>query len=317
MGVRKYLRQTREQVLRVLLPSRSRVEAKSATALQYETDHRNEWLFHERSQECNALRSHCPSTIRKAQVTIICLVYKSVEYAAFFIDHLEKVTPELQSGEAELLMVANDATDDVKAFIRRSGHPFLEVSNTRKTLAELNQHGYAWPEYISRVYRGYNSGIRHSDSREIVLMNSDNFPAMGWLYNLRKRLDRSRVVSPLLVQPHSPFPNPINHSLSMVHDFGGTLNEFRAVKQDFINWAEKKSKNAVCAGNPFMPVLAYKWQIELVGYFPEGNIAKADNEILLTGDTLFFKKLGLVDIHHISSCDSIVYHLHEGERHKK
>lgn len=310
MGVKSYLRRTREQLLRVMRGNRG--------AVVPTTDYRNEWLFSERSQECSTLLSHCPGTVRKPQVTIICLVYQSVEYAAFFIQHLEKVTPELQSGEAKLLIIANDATDAVRTFVRDCGHSYLEVSNTRQTLAVLNQHGYAWPEYIARVYhQGYNSGIKHAESLEIVLMNSDNFPAPDWLYNLRKRLDRSRVVSPMLVQPHGPFPNPINKSLSLVRNFGGTLEEFQGLEQEFVKWAEKKAKNAVCVGNPFMPVLAYKWQIELVGYFPVGNIAKPDNEILLTGDTLLFKKLELVDICHVNSCDSFVYHLQEGEKYNK
>lgn len=34
--------------------------------------------------------------------------------------------------------------------------------------------GYAFPEYINRVYAGYNFGIKKSDSDIIVLVNSDN-----------------------------------------------------------------------------------------------------------------------------------------------
>ena len=249
------------------------------------------------------------------RTSIICLISRSTDYARYFYECLRRYTPEL-GVDADFLFVANDATGEVQRFLRARGYPHIIADNDHFTDAELAAKGFAFPEYISRVYQGVNKGMLHASGDEIVLMNSDNFVSPGWLQNLRKRLDKSRVVSPTLVQPHAAFPNPINQSLSLVKDCGLGLTTFR--EDDFVKWAETIKRDSWSVGNPFMPVLLYKWQAELVGLYPTGNLAGKDfSEIRHTGDTFFFLKLALAGIQHITVGDSIVYHLQEGEKYGK
>jgi hypothetical protein len=275
------------------------------------------WHFDERCGELKRLRDAGKLSGMEPAVTIICLVYQSTEYAKCFYESLHRHTPELQSGEACLLLVANDATEEMLNFLRDNNYPYVEHNNPKLTMEDLRPLGYAYPDYIARVYGGYNFGIRQTKTREIVLMNSDNFVSRGWLHNLRKRLDHSRVVSPVLVQPHDVFPNPINKTHSLMADFGRSLADYRAREQQFVDWAETIKRDEVGIGNPFMPLLLYKWQADLVGGYPLGNIADDLGNIKLTGDTFFFEKLAALGIEHVNSNDSIVYHLQEGEKYKK
>lgn len=253
-----------------------------------------------------------------ADITIICLVYKSVEYAKFFYENINKYTPELKTGEANLLFVANDATQEVLDFLSDNNYPFIINNNDIIPEDILFKKGFSYPEYINRVYRGYNVGIKYANTDIVILMNSDNFVSIDWLKNLKKRLTEDCVVSPVLIQPHDTFPNPINKSTCPIVNFGMTLESFTKKENDFVQWAEKYKKDTISIGNPLMPVMLYKWQIELVGYYPEGNIRnKIYSSIKYTGDEYFFRKLLLLGIKHINSNDSIVYHIQEGEKKNK
>jgi hypothetical protein len=248
------------------------------------------------------------------RTSIICLIYKSTAYAQYFYENLRRYTPEI-SVDAEFFFVANDATPEVLDFLKSNNYPHLIATNKEYTVENLQSRGHSHPSYISRVYQGVNKGIRHAQSDEIVLFNSDNFVSPGWLPNLRKRLDKTCVVSPVLVQPHEQFQNPINKTLSRLANFGRGLREFR--EDDFVAWAETTKEDSVSMGNPYMPVLMYRWQAELVGLYPEGNIADNDGKFWYAGDTYFYMKLNLLNIRHINSNDSIVYHLQEGELYDK
>lgn len=287
------------------------------TRFQAEKEQQRQWLLDEQRAELQRLLRKGLLLKMDAKVTIICLVYQSTDYAKCFYESLQQHTPELQTGEARLMIIANDATEEMLAFLRENNYPFIEHRNPKCNIEDLNQRGYAGPDYIARVYNGYNCGIQNADTPEIVLMNSDNFVSSGWLKNLRKRLDKNHVVSPVLVQPHGVFPNPINGTHSLVMDFGCGLESFKKNEARFVAWAETIKQNSVGIGNPFMPLLLYKWQAELAGGFPEGNIADIDDKIKFSGDTYFFRKLDLLGITHINSNDSVIYHLQEGEKYNK
>jgi hypothetical protein len=249
------------------------------------------------------------------KISIISLIYQSTEYAEFLYNNLMKYTPELHNGEAEFYFVANDATEEVLNFLKERNYPHFINNNKRYTEQELFNMGFAYPEYINRVYAGYNYGIRMSENPIIMLINSDNCFSPNWLDNLRKRLTYTTAVSSRIIQP-CPFRNPINGSLCEIYPFGTTINTFD--ENAFLKKVEELRKDSVSIGNLFMPVMLYKYTIELAGYYPEGNLHGGRYDVIRkTGDTEFFHKLSLMGVEHINSNDSIVYHFNCGERLKK
>jgi len=250
------------------------------------------------------------------KISIICLIYQSCEYAEFFYNNLVTHTPELQSGEAEFLFVANDAKSTVLHFLDELCYPHVINNNPHYTEQELFAKGYAFPEYMSRVYMGYNFGMRYSDNPIMMLVSSDNCFSPNWLQNLKKRLTHQNIVSPRLIQPQITFPNPINHTECEVYEFGRGIDDFNELA--FLQKVSEISNDSESIGNAFMPLMIYKANAELIGYYPEGNLHNGAYEwINRTGDTEFYLRLAEKGIKHITSNDSIVYHFNEGERNFK
>jgi hypothetical protein len=249
------------------------------------------------------------------KISIVCLIYQSVEYASFIYNNLLKYTPELHSGEAEFYFVANDASEEVLNYLQKNNLPHHINNNIFYTKEELFKMGFAFPEYINRVYSGYNFGIRISKNPIVVLINSDNAFSYGWLGGMKNKLTNSTVVSATLVQPHIFF-NPKNMSACVVFDCGSSLGTFDEEK--FIRKATEIKKDSTSVGNAFMPLMLYKWQAEAVGYYPEGNLHNGNyDSIRVTGDHGFINNLERINIQHVTSNYSIVYHFQEGEKYKK
>ena len=250
------------------------------------------------------------------KISIISLIYQSIEYAEFVYSSVMKYTPEIVSGEAEFYFVANDASDEVLNFLDTKNYPYYVNNNSVYTEEELFNMGHAYPEYINRVYRGYNFGIKVSNNPILVLINSDNYFSPNWLKNLKSKLNHNVVVGTKIVQPHHAFVSPKNGSRCEVYDCGLSINSFN--ENLFIEVVKELTHDSISVGNLFMPLMLYKEQVELVGYYPEGNIHNgAYNRIKITGDHAFINKLEANGIKHITSNNSIVYHFQEGEKNNK
>lgn len=248
---------------------------------------------------------------KQVNISIICLIYKSTKFAKAVHDSLYKYTPKLLTGEAELLFVANDATDEVITFLKREKYNFVENDNEFLSDEDLFKLGYGVPEYISRVYKGYNCGIRKCSGDIVVLINSDNMFSPNWLENLLKNLDETKILDSQLVERKHPkygiFPTAIRG------EFGSNPDNFKENK--FMSFVKKTKKDKLILGGAYMPCMVYKKNIEKVGYYPEGNIAgKSFNEIVKYGDERFYAKLDVIGVKHYTVCDSVVYHFKEGEK---
>lgn len=247
-------------------------------------------------------------------ITIVCLIYKSTKYAKAVYENLHKYTPMLKTGDAELLFVANDATDDVLNFLEENGYNYIENNNPIYTDEELLERGYYPPEYIGRVYRGYNEGIKAAKGDVVVLINSDNLFAPNWLENLYKWLDKEpQVVCSRLVERSHPVHGTF--CMALHNDFGSHPDNFDEV--GFVNYAKqvmKEHKDEYVWGGAYMPSMFYKEYIERAGYFPEGNLTPLDLN-MMSGDKKLFEILwNTHKIRQITACDSISYHFKEGER---
>lgn len=249
------------------------------------------------------------------KVTIVCLIYKSIEFCDWVWYSAHKYTEELNNGIAKFLFVLNDGTEELRNHLIVKEYPFIEINNEIKSEEELVRMGIGWPEYLHRVYKAWNFGIRQCETEIVCLINSDMFFSPKWLTNLMNRLDGKTVVSSKLVEPsnrHPIFRNPITGSVAYHCEFGNSLSNFN--EDEFISFVANNIKHDVEPGGAFMPLLMYKKQAELVNYYPEGNLCGNNfNHIIEYGDANFIRKLDNAGIKFITALDSIVYHLKEGE----
>ena len=248
------------------------------------------------------------------EISIICLIYRSSRLAEKFYRSLEEYTPMLKSGLAEFFFVANDPTKEVLDFLKKHKYPYILNKNKQLTNDELFKEGYAAPEYMRRVYQGYNEGIKHAKGNKIVLVNSDNFFSKDWLENLLKYLNHQTVICSTLVEPghilHGVFPGAIEA------DFGRKIDEFQ--DDNFQQFANKIRKTGLKPDGAYMPCLMYKDIAILAGLYPLGNLAdKSFDTVKEFGDIYFYQKLYSFGVRHYTSKDSIVYHLKEGEKDDK
>lgn len=244
-------------------------------------------------------------------VSIICLIYKSPKLADFFYESLMKYTPLLKKGKAEFFFVANDPTKELLKHLKKKKYPYIINNNEIISDDELFSLGYAKPEYIRRVYMGYNAGIKHAKGKKIVLLNSDNFLSKDWLENLLKYLSYDSIICSTLVEPGHDifgiFPQ------AKYGNFGNTIENFR--DSDFQTYANIIKKTGLKTNGAYMPCLMYKDVAIMAGLYPEGNIADRNvNETKFFGDMYFYQKLSAFNIKHYTAKDSIVYHLKEGEK---
>jgi hypothetical protein len=217
----------------------------------------------------------------------------------------------IQSGEADFLFVANDPTDAVVSHLIGKKYPFIVNINERFTEEELFLKGYGVPEYMNRVYKGYNQGILHAKGERLVLINSDNYFSPDWLENLIKYSDMKKVISSTLVErkheKFGVFPGAIERN------FGSNTENFK--EDEFIDFTYKIKKTGLKTGGAYMPSLLYKDVAMYAGLYPEGNIALKTKEVIKRyGDEEFFDRLKKIGVEHFTAKDSVSYHLKEGER---
>ena len=245
------------------------------------------------------------------RISIVSLIYQSTKLADWVYESVYEFTPMLKTGEAEFFFVANDPTEKLVSHLRTKGYNFIEQNNKIHSDEELFKMGYAWPEYIHRVYKGYNRAILHSKGDIIVLINSDHYFSPDWLENLLKYYDTQKVVCSLLVEPKHPkhdiFPGAVRG------DFGNTTENFN--KDAFLNFVMTNKKTGISLGGAYMPCLFSRDLGIYASLYPEGNLAgDSFDKISKTGDEAFFERLAGQRVLHITALDSIVYHLKEGEK---
>ncbi len=245
------------------------------------------------------------------KITIICLIYKSVKLLDAVYESALKYTPMLKTGEAEFLFVANDPTDAVIKHLVDKKYNFIINQNEHFREEELFKKGYGVPEYISRVYKGYNQGILNAKGDIIVLINSDNFFSPDWLENLLKYKSYDKVLSSQIVERNHEkfgvFPGAIEHY------FGSCVENYE--EENFINFVKSRKETGLKENGAYMPCLMYRDIALLAGLYPEGNVAVLKKEkISRYGDEFFYDKLNKLNVKHYTVKESLVYHLKEGER---
>lgn len=253
-----------------------------------------------------------PKGRKMVKISIICLIYKSTKLADWVYESIMEYTPMLKNNEAEFFFVANDPTDEVIAHLIEKNYPFIINENKVLSEEELFSQGYGAPEYIGRVYRGYNQGILHAKGERVVLINSDNYFSPDWLENLIKYSEFKNVVSSQIVEPGDIEHGWFYHA-ALRANFGHTAEDFE--KERFLQYAMQNKKTGLKRGGAFMPCIFYKDIALYAGLYPEGNIAGEDyNTIIRYGDVDLYERFMNLGIEHYTALDSISYHLQQGEK---
>lgn len=231
-------------------------------------------------------------------ISIACLIYKSIKYLEFVYKGIEENTPMLRTGEAEFYFICNNATEEVKNYLKENNIPHYIFETGPQP---------AYPQNISYIYGAWNFAVEKAKGEIVVLVNSDMAFSKDWLENLLKRLDKNKVVSSLLVES-GKIPSLLSHTV--VKNFGRTPETFQEKK--FEEFAEMLKENTEQPLGAFMPMAIHKENFVKAGGYPEGNKILDDREI--SGDWIFFyERLTKLGINHVTGFDSIVYHVQEGE----
>ena len=226
-------------------------------------------------------------------ISIACLIYRSIEYLRFVKRGVERNTPMLRSGEAEFYFVCNNATEEVKNYLKENDIPHY-VFETEP------QPPYAYN--IGYIYRAWNFAVKVAKGDVVVLLNSDMYPAKGWLEALVGWLDERRVITSRLVES-GRLPSTLPHVI--VRDFGRSPKEFR--ESEFEEYAAKVKLPVLKSGGAYMPLAIHRSVFMLAGGYPHGNIGG------IPGDKIFFERLSSLGVEHYTAFDSICYHIQEGE----
>jgi hypothetical protein len=239
------------------------------------------------------------------QFSIVCLIYKSVDWLKFVYEQVLKYT---DMNRKEFFFVANDASEEVLTYLRENGLPHFEFSNTAEQQTE-------W--YVNNVYRAYNFAATKAQGDFLVFVNSDMAFSPGWFDNLWEAYDGSNCICSRLVES-GKLPSG---TYGIEKDLGRNFSSYQEEK--FQEYAASIAEPSVRDGGLFMPLLIRKQHFAMVGGYPEGQVVIGSDihnpviarwgEPCFSGDTVLMQKLREQGINHQTAFNSIVYHFQWGE----
>lgn len=229
-----------------------------------------------------------PRVERDAEVTLVVLVYRSLKWLDFC---MEGVDSSKNVTRYRWLVVANDASDEVR------DDPRIAVDWQNEDQSEF---------YINRVYRAWNEGVLNAATPIVVMLNSDMFPADGWLDELMFIFhnDQDKTVPTSLLVESGRVPSAMPEH---VWDFGKTPDEFQ--REAFREYAKTVAKQGLTEpGRLYMPILVDRQEFIDVGGYTEGNPPGT------TGDKDLIRRYEAAGFKHVTALGSVVYHVQMGEQ---
>jgi len=243
----------------------------------------------------------------KPKYSIICLIYKSNEWLDFVYNQVIKYT---NFTNTEFFFIANDASDDVKNYLKNNyiPHHIFETNKEQKT---------EW--YINNVYRWYNYWVQKAKWEYLIFINSDMAFSPDWLENLISKYDWKNCVASRLIESG----RFLSWKYWLEKNFWTEF--FNYEEEKFINYSKLFKEDWISKKWwLYMPLFINKEDFINVWMYPEWNvlewsdldspiIAKKWEKISFTWDEALIEKLRLNWINHVTSFDSIVYHFQAWE----
>lgn len=247
--------------------------------------------------------------IEKPKYSIICLIYKDINWLKFVYTQVIKYT-DLK--DCEFYFVANLATPEIKEYLKSNyiNHYIFEDQNKIED---------EW--YINNVYRAWNFAASKAEGDFLVFINSDMAFTHGWLDNLIASYNGKNCITSRLVESGKLKSG----KYGIEGNFGYQCKWYR--ENRFQKYAKKISLNEIHDGGLYMPLLIRKTHFESVKGYPEGNILPNSSiwnpkiamkgDICISGDAVLMDKLSKSGITHQTAFNSVVYHFQMGEMDSK
>ena len=245
------------------------------------------------------------SLIEKPKYSIVCLIYKSVNWLKLVNEQVNKYT---DLSDKEFFFIANDANENVLSYLKNN---FIKHYEYNAPFENKND----W--YINNVYRAFNFGAEMAKGEYIVFINSDMCFSEGWFESLLRAYNGKNIVSSRLVES-----GRLKSGIYGIDKyFGSTPDNYE--EDSFKLFANSIRTQKIKDGGLYMPVFLKKSNFTKIGGYPEGNLKAGvdifskdyakQGEDLISGDTILIEKYKTIGINHVTSFDSVVYHFQEGE----
>ena len=243
--------------------------------------------------------------LMRPSITIVSLIYKSVKWLDFAYSQVLKYT---DMSDKEFIFVANDATNEVKEYLRNNYIPHYIFENTP-------EHRKEW--YVNNVYRAYNYGALKAKGDYVLFINSDMGLFPGWVEGMMSKAQTDNCVVGNLIS----CGKFINSPPVVTKDFGQTLEEYR--EEDFLEFTKQVSEDKLVAPRACMPLLIRREEFLELGGFPEGNVVRGSDiykptiakqgDDLISGDLILQEKFERKGRKWMTTLLSPIYHFEQGE----
>ena len=245
------------------------------------------------------------SLIEKPKYSIVCLIYKSVNWLKLVNEQVNKYT---DLSDKEFFFIANDANENVLSYLKNN---FIKHYEYNAPFENKND----W--YINNVYRAFNFGAEMAKGEYIVFINSDMCFSEGWFESLLRAYNGKNIISSRLVES-----GRLKSGIYGIDKYFGS-NPDNYEEDSFKLFANSIRTQKIKDGGLYMPVFLKKSNFTKIGGYPEGNLKAGvdifskdyakQGEDLISGDTILIEKYKTIGINHVTSFDSVVYHFQEGE----
>jgi hypothetical protein len=236
-------------------------------------------------------------------VTIIGLIYRSVQYLEWMMHGIRSYGLTSSQHQVEYLIVANEPTISVAKKLQDDKLVHITYHDPRPS-----------DYYLNKVYRAHNFGAQNAKGEVIVFVNSDLGYTSGWLDNLLRELNKGTIPVSRLVES----AKMLSGKYGVSKNFGRHPNEFR--ESEFQQFAGSIKEQCTKPGGLYGPVAFYREDFLRAGCYPEGNIyqggaGRVDTPFVRPADEHFFYHNPIMkEKQHITVFDSIIYHVIEGEK---